>query len=230
MAVTLTVLRDRIRQRADMENATDFIPDSELNTYVNSAYKELYGMLLHHDMMRTETTQSITITGAASYSLPSDYFVTIGVFEVIDTEHRRIPRSRVQDRPFAGVTNAGDAYEYRTANDSIELYPHPTAGTYVHIYVPLITELSADSDTMNGVNGWEEFIILDAAIKCLHKEESDARHLQIEREGIRERIRMEAEGRDLASTHFVNNRRRAVFSDPGDNWPRRGDSNIDDYY
>lgn len=229
MAVTLSTLRDRVRQRADMENATDFITDSELNTYINSSYKELYGMLLHHDMMRTETNQTITADGSSSYSLPSDYYATVGVFRQEDEYYHRIPRARAQDRPFAGVAPTGDAIEYRTANNAIELLPHPGSGTYIHAYIPLLTELSADSDTMDGVNGWEEFVVIDAAIKCLMKEESDARHLQIERENLRERIRMEAEARELSGTHFVVNRRGRRNLDPAEIWPRRGEHPLDDY-
>ena len=222
MAVALSTLRERVRQRADIENSTDFIPDSEVDTYINSSYKELHGLLLLHQMLRTETNQTITADGSFSYTLPADYFATVGVFEQIDNTFRPVRHSTNQSRPFGLAAESADAYEYRTANDEIELYPAPSGGTYIHNYVPLLTELSLDADTLDGVNGWEEFIVIDAAIKCMHKEESDARHLQIEREQLRERIRMEAEARQLGATHTVQDSRSVRYTDPADIWPYRG--------
>ena len=47
-------------------------------------------------------------------------------------------------------------------------------GSYQMWYVPTLTALSSDSDTVDSVMtraGWEEYVIIEAAIKCLAKEE-----------------------------------------------------------
>jgi hypothetical protein len=63
-------------------------------------------------------------------------------------------------------------------------------------YVPAITKLVNDSDTLDGVNGWEEFLILDAAIKCMVKEESDPSALLAQLNFVKDRIKTMAKDRD----------------------------------
>jgi hypothetical protein len=38
-------------------------------------------------------------------------------------------------------------------------------------YVPVATVLVGDADTFDGVSGWEEYVVLDAAIKSLIKDD-----------------------------------------------------------
>lgn len=49
---------------------------------------------------------------------------------------------------------------------------------------------------MNGVNGWEEYIVIDAAIKCLIKEESDISALELQKAQMLKRIEAMASNRD----------------------------------
>ena len=56
--------------------------------------------------------------------------------------------------------------------------------------------MTSDSDTVNGVNGWEEYIVVDTAIKMLAKEESDTRYLERQRERLLQRIEVMAQNRD----------------------------------
>lgn len=220
---TLSEIRTRVRQRADMEASTDFMPDSEINTYINSAYKELYAMLDQHGMMHTETLQTITADGSTYYALPSDYYATLGVWKDEGNYSRPLKVYGFKDRPFTGPSVTGEAYAYRVTNEYIELYPRPSSGTYYHSYHPVVTELSSDSDTLNGVNGWEEFVVIDAAIKCLMKEESDTRALMMERERIVARIEMEAEQRNMGESLTITNRRKKVYDDPADIWWAKSD-------
>ena len=67
------------------------------------------------------------------------------------------------------------------------------------LYAPEATVLTAGSDTVNYPNGWEAFIVLDAAIQCLAKEESDTRTLAAERAAIVRQIELAKESRDLAT-------------------------------
>lgn len=60
-----------------------------------------------------------------------------------------------------------------------------------------------DAASLDGVAGWEEFIVIDAAMKALVKEESDISALAIQREEITRRIESMAEGRDIGQAHHV---------------------------
>jgi len=53
-----------------------------------------------------------------------------------------------------------------------------------------------DSTLMDGIAGWEEYIIVDAAIKAYIKQETDYTALQVRKTELKERIEAMAEGRD----------------------------------
>lgn len=59
-------------------------------------------------------------------------------------------------------------------------------------------------DVFDGINGWEEFIILDAAIKCLIKDQAiDPSPLIAERDRELQRIRTDVSTRDQGEPHYV---------------------------
>ena len=57
--------------------------------------------------------------------------------------------------------------------------------------------------TVDGVNGWEEFIIVDACIKALAKEESDVSVFAARKQGLQARLNSEVENRDASSSQQV---------------------------
>ena len=74
-------------------------------------------------------------------------------------------------------------------SDQIRLFPKHSAGKdYRVIYVPNCPTLSTDTDTIDGVAGWEEFIYLDVAIRARIKEQSEVGDLVNERAKIEQEI------------------------------------------
>lgn len=61
-----------------------------------------------------------------------------------------------------------------------------------------------DKAVMDGIAGWEEFIVIDAAIKALIKEESDITALVLQRQELVDRIQGMAEGRDAGQAQHVS--------------------------
>lgn len=61
-----------------------------------------------------------------------------------------------------------------------------------------------DSATMDGISGWEEYVIVDAAIKAATKEESDTSELRIQKQSMKERIEALSHGRDAGQAHHVS--------------------------
>ncbi len=223
--VTLATLRTRIRQRSDNEHTGSlFVTDAELTQLVNTSYNELYGHLVRAGLHIAESVNAVTATGATSYSLPSDFFSLVGVYHVDSGYKRRLSRHSVRFRP--GSAQTGVATSYRINNGALELYPTPGSGSYQMVYVPQPTALVADADTVDGVLGWEEYIVVDAAIKVLQKEESDVRVLLGERERLLSRIQDEAAAEELLESWTVDNVRTTSSSlggtcDP-DRAPYRG--------
>lgn len=60
-----------------------------------------------------------------------------------------------------------------------------------------------DAAQLDGVSGWEEYVIIDAAIKAMIKEESDVSGLMVQKNAMLDRISSMAEGRDIGQAHHV---------------------------
>lgn len=61
-----------------------------------------------------------------------------------------------------------------------------------------------DTTTIQGISGWEEYVIVDAAIKAKIKEESDISGLMMQKEGMLSRINQVAENRDASMPSRVS--------------------------
>lgn len=61
-----------------------------------------------------------------------------------------------------------------------------------------------DSTVINGISGWEEYIIIDSAIKARVKQEEDVTDLRIQKQEMVAAIEGMAEGRDAGQAHHVS--------------------------
>lgn len=61
-----------------------------------------------------------------------------------------------------------------------------------------------DSQTLDGISGWEEYIIIDAAIKAQIKQEGPFEPLALQKMAMLQRIEAMAEGRDVGQAHHVS--------------------------
>jgi len=202
---TLLSLRTQIRERCNMESS-EFISDSELNSFINSSYSELYDLLVSRfEDYYTTTTTSTVASGASSFAVPSDFYKLRGVDRQVGSStdyyallkfnfSERNWRNRRLNRTLFGQSNIN----YRLVGNNVELVPEDHApGSYKLWYIPTYTTLSADGDTVDGVNGWEEYIIVDACIKCLEKEESSTSMFEKQKVKLEQRIEEMASLRDI---------------------------------
>lgn len=201
--ITLATIRTESRQRADMENS-EFITDSELNTFINQSYAELYDLLVSRfeDYYTTSTTFTLS-AGSNTYALPSDFYKLRGLdyassgtnyipvykYNFSDRNRRNRSVNRLIGRQFD--------IRYRILGNTLTMTPEDgAAGNYRLWYTPRITRLSSDSDTLDSVNGWHEYVVVDAARKMLLKEESSTTALDREKQALIERIEAMAANRD----------------------------------
>lgn len=70
-------------------------------------------------------------------------------------------------------------------------------------YYPNPKVLTADTDTIDGRSGWEEWVVVDAAMKLLAKEESDTSQLEREAQRVWARIMAVAENRDAGQSKRI---------------------------
>lgn len=221
--MTLSELRTAIRQRADIVNS-QFITDSELTSYINQSYFELYDLLVQKygdDYFVKIPPYSFSTDGTNHFfNLPSDFYKLLGVdlalsntgdsfvsiwgFQFGDRNRYAVPNFQ----SFYGVTNL----RCRLANNSLWLTPTPASGQTIQVwYVPRLTTLSADNDTADGISGWTEYIIVDGVIKCKAKEESDVQIEMMQKQALIQRIESAAENRNASAPQTVLDKQYSDF-------------------
>jgi len=209
--VTLTQLINSVRLKADMVGA-DFCDDTEITEYINKSIAELYDLLLtttYGDDYFVSST-NITLTGATTYSLTSNIptFYKLKGVDIQDGGQWRTLRPFMfaeRNRQRNAAIDIIDQYRYRLVGNNLQFETNapPASGTIKVWYVPAATLLTTGSDTFDGVNGWEEYVVLDAAIKCLVKEESDVSALVKFKEDQLQRIMAAAPNRNAAEPQRV---------------------------
>ncbi len=94
----------------------------------------------------------------------------------------------------------------------------PTIGAYTQS----LLSMWDDSSLVEGVSGWEEFIILDAALKAQGKQENDVSVLAAQRQDIVARIEAMAEARDAGQAFHVSDVMGANSSGYDGSWGEDG--------
>lgn len=209
---TLLEIRTQAKDRADMANST-FVSDAEWNRYINAAAKELYDLLVSaygDDYYLATSTLSI-VSNTEDYDLPADFYKLRGVDLILSNERSYslkpfnfAERNRYKNGNLSWIFNRDTNVRYRIFKDKIKFLPIPT-GTYdIKLwYIPSMTELAGDSDEFDGINGWEDYIVVDAAIRALVKEESDVSALYAEKQKLLDRVRTLAPNRDAGESYTV---------------------------
>lgn len=126
--------------------------------------------------------------------------VNVGTFSFADRNDYAVPNFPA----WGGRTEL----KYRLLANSLWLIPLPASGQTVGLwYAPRLTALAADGDLLDGVSGWEEYIVVDAAIKALQKEESDVSVLFAQKQALIARIEAASENRDAGAPACVSDTR-----------------------
>lgn len=219
---SLRWLRESAQQRADRVNS-NFVTQTEWNSYINQSALELYDLLVttYEDYFLAEPYLFTTDGSTNRYNLPTDFYklagidcglansnnawVTIKKFQFAARNRYVFPNIAAT---YYGVFNL----QYRLVGDKLMFIPTPAAGQYIRMwYVPRLPTLLKDTDTLDTVSGWSEYIIVDAAIKALQKEESDVSVLMAQKAALIKRIEETAMNRDEGMPDTVSDSRTASY-------------------
>lgn len=227
------------QQRADRVNS-NFVALPEWNTYINQSYFELYDLLttVYEDyyladpvIFQTDGSDSYTLPNGANYSGAKPFYKLMGVDLGLSNtsnawvtlkKYDFIARNRYVypqlTSTYLGVFNL----RYRVLGDKLHFIPTPAGAQYIRLwYVPRMTMLLQDTDIMKGVSGWTEYVIVDAAIKALQKEESDVSVLLAQKMALKQRIEESAMNRDAGQPDTISNVRSE--SERWGGWGPNGD-------
>ena len=209
--ITLAELKTQARQRADMENS-DFVSDSELVSYLNSSLAELHDLLIgafaeEYVMEEYQWTSD----GSIQYALPADFYKLRGVDvrqnngQWATVKRFNFNKRNEKQNAFAWNMLGLPYIEYRLVGSNIRFNRDPDANlSFRMFYYPRATTLTLDSDSYDDVNGFAEYVVVDAAIKMLQKEESDVRVLMAQKEALKQRIQAMAQNRDANEPESVS--------------------------
>lgn len=218
------------QQRCDKVNSPFYSPQ-ELMSMCSQSRKELYDILVQKfgdDYYLATPYTYKTSNQQQFYPLPDDFYKLLGVDVALNNGD---PNSWVTLKEFSfiqrnlynfpnvytmyGITNL----RYRLMGDQLEIVPVPSGGQTIQLwYAPRVSQLINLTDIVDGVSGWEEYIVVDMCIKMLTKEESDVTIYAGQKGALLKRIEEAAENRNIGEPETVSDSRRRNFSwgDPGD--------------
>ncbi len=226
------------RQRANKENS-QFYTDQEMTSMISQSYKRLYDKIVtaYGDDYYVATPYTYT-TGQNEqlYPLPVDFyklllaevalnpqdpnsFVTLKQFNFRQKNLYNYPNQYTM----YGITNL----RYRLNGNNLMIVPQTQAGQTIRIwYAPRPNQLINQTDIIDGIAGWEEYVVADVCIKMLAKEESDVsvftQYLEMENKRLDEM----AKNRNLGEPQTVTDSKSINFSwgDGSDGWGNNGGS------
>lgn len=200
MAVTLSQLRTRVRREADITSSTH-VSDEELNEYINTSAAELHGILCNVYDDHYLTSTQFTLSSQNTYTLPTDFYRLRGLDFSDGGSWIEVPKFNFNERNrhTSGALRSSrwDSFRtFRVMQGAIFVLPEDNyAGTYRLWYTLKFIELTSDSDQLDDLMGWHEYVVVDAAIKCKDKEESDCSILMARKSALADRVSREAQNR-----------------------------------
>lgn len=234
--MSLGQIRLNAQERADRVNS-QFVTTPEWNQYINQSLFELYDLLIDSEPDRFITTPAQFNSNGSTFLYPlpdgaisftdlsgspytarpfyklmgvdlavtsaNNAWVTIDRFQFINRNAYVYPNS---NSTIYGVFNL----QYRIVGSNIEFIPTPTANQPIRLwYIPRISQLLKDMDLTDcSVSGWIEYVIVDAAIKALQKEESDVSVLMAQKQALIARIENSAVNMDVGRPDKISDVRR----------------------
>lgn len=211
-AVSLTTLRARARERADMVGSS-FVSDTatSLDAWINEGIQRLHEKLVDAlgEEYRSSSSTFTTAGQATDYPLPADFFKLYGIDLNISGYIRTLmPYDRSERNAYKNIPPGTSirsrwgpsAPRYSLVGSNIRLLPVPSDGlTGTIYYAPEATVLVSPSDTVSFPNGWERYVVLYAAAQALMKEESSVSDIMRTMDEISREIEATKEQRDLAN-------------------------------
>ena len=204
--VSRGTIKDKAKSRADMEES-DFISDSEWNTIIYDSVCALVELVSRQNQDHYLEEVTLTASGLDTMDLPSDLLEVRGMDEKNGDSYQTMEpfmlaeRNKYSNPLYPFMSDRKSSFRYRLQGASkVRVVPRATSTSEFRLwYTPSPTPFASDLSSIEVFNGWDEWVVLDVAIKALGKEQSDASHLLMERKIVENRI-MEAAQRRQTDT------------------------------
>jgi hypothetical protein len=234
-SMSLAELLKLTREESDTEN-DPHLTDAEIIRYLNQSRLELYDMLIttFGEDYYTATCAITTAAGTDRYDLPNGllysgapcYYkgllveavtgpnvtsgqpITLDKFNLREKNRFNLPQN-LMNFPYM-------LPRYRLHGSQILFAPMPASPITVNLwYAPKLRPLFDLTDMAEDWGGWLEYVVVDAAIKCVVKQERDAAAYMVRKLALKARIEAAAPNRDLAEPNTVTETQPVGFGPTG---------------
>jgi hypothetical protein len=215
---TLGTLRADCKFRTDKTNS-GFVSDPEWNKWINDGYYELYDRLVtayDNDYNVADPYLFLSDGVTERYPLAPDFYKLLGLdVQIAGTTSGWMPVPRINfvernkyATPYQIFYGIRTNLHYRLTDKYVWLIPIPAAGQWMRAhYVPRMSQLVLDSDILDGISGWEEYVRVHACINARVKAEEDASEFKEAKSQMGARIDAIAESRDIANPGTISDTR-----------------------
>jgi hypothetical protein len=173
--VSLADLRTRLRRLTDTESFTARFPDAEMNDYLQRSARLLYERLrVHLPEALWFSSKSVNTTAGTSYvALPTGTAGIAGIDYTHDGDTVSLERfewAGRNDWPIDANWSTSTP-KYAVIGNRIVLRPVPDAAYALTVYSVPTTSTMSTTVGFLGVNGWEEWMIHNAAALVATKDQ-----------------------------------------------------------
>ena len=220
--VTLAELRTAVQRRGGVEKSYD-LTEVVLNEFINSAAAELWDILRRKgdDLLVAEATFT-TDPGDSAFDLPADYYKERLLWHQDASSpsgwRKMLPFTLDEAHRFGPAT--GRNYRYRLQGQAVVLSSAtPQPETFRLYYVPCSPVMTLDSDELDGLNGFEELVVVMAWRKCVERQRLDTSGVDREIARLIARVSSASDGRNAEPFSLVPRGQRDRLVDDDDPWP-----------
>lgn len=182
---TASDLMTEVRQHTDTVGDAN-IPDAFLLTLIDKSYGKLYRQIStqYQGFFEAEDTSITLVVDQRLYALPADFFHLKGVDLVLSSGDRVTlypasfgERNDISNDPRLAPrlpARLKSNYRYMLQGNNLRISPKPNSTEQLILtYVPRPTRITNSGDTFDVIAGFDSFIVYDAAIAVLAKQERD---------------------------------------------------------
>lgn len=215
-------IKAQARFHADYDaTPSSFASEAELDIEYDQSVADLWQLLVDADPERYSTTTTITTaSGETSYVVPDDFMNLVAVWrmrgndrywvcrfdEMGRTQGPGLPDLLLDHGPPVRVV--GQGVDGSASRLEFDYAPGPGISYEVR-YNPAPPFTTDDGDQLDGVAGWEQWVVYDLAVKLKNREEGDPSALMAERARLEARIADLAIKRFIGRAHYIKDTRHA---------------------
>lgn len=220
--VSLSTLRTRVRELTNTDTSaptTHHITDTFLDRCINRWRRRFYDKLIEHTPEDFARTKDVTLVASRSeyseaHGFPQDFYVAIIVLAYDGSRWRRLERFQhaahlegILNQEAQGSGGQWSNYTYRIQSGDrvLEVRPVPSAAgdTIRLVYAPSISDLTQPLQEMDGVNGWEDWIVYRASADVAIRKKIDPGPFFAQSKAIQEHLEFIGAQRDMSAPQYI---------------------------